>query len=74
MTVWLAIAVIMIVVTLGVSGCLAYILISLSRTAPLLGARVGVGHFQVVRMSDAPHSSRRARRPQPRLRPITITA
>jgi hypothetical protein len=74
MTVWIAIAMIMIAATLGVSACLAYILISLSRTAPLLGARVGLTEFQVIKVSDTPRPARRNRRHQLRLRPIAIPA
>ena len=61
MTIWLAIAAIMIAATLLLSGCLAYILISLSRAAPLLGTRLGFAELQVIKVSAAPRAMRRAR-------------
>ncbi len=72
MTIWLAIAVIMTAATLGISGCVVYILTSLSRTAPLLGTRLGVAELQVVRVSDTPRQRHRARRAPLRLRPVAL--
>ena len=74
MTVWFAIAVIVIAAMLGVSGCLAYVLISLSRTAPLLGARLGRAELQIIKVSDTRRPARRYRRPQLRLRPAALPA
>jgi hypothetical protein len=74
MTVWLAIAVIMLVATLCLSGSVAYVLISLSRTAPLLGTRLGRVELQVIRVSDAPRPVRRQRRARHRLRPLALPA
>jgi hypothetical protein len=74
MTVWLAIAVTMLVATLLLSGCVAYILISLSRTAPLLGTRLGLAGLQAIRVSDTPRPARRSRRTQVRFRPIVLPA
>jgi hypothetical protein len=74
MTVWLAIAATMIVATLSLSGCVAYILISLSRSAPLLGTRLGRAELQVIKVSDAPRPAHRHRRHQLRLRPATLWA
>ena len=74
MTVWLAIAVTMLVATLFLSGCVAYILVSLSRTAPLLGTRLGLAEFQVIRVSRAPRPVCRQRRAQLRLRPSVLPA
>jgi len=62
MTVWLAIAIALIAATLGVGGCIAYILISLSRTAPLLGTRLGLADVQVIKVASQPR--RRVRRPR----------
>jgi hypothetical protein len=72
MTVWLAIAVTMLVATLFLSGCVAYILVSLSRTAPLLGTRLGLVELQVIRVSDAPQPARRPRHAELRLRPVVL--
>ncbi len=74
MTVWFAIAVIAVAATLCVSGCLAYILISLSRTAPLLGTRLGLAELQIIKVSDTRRPERRYRRPQLRLRPAALPA
>jgi len=61
MTVWLAVAVALIAATLSLAGCVAYILISLSRTAPLLGTRLGLAEFQVIRISRHPRQPARRR-------------
>lgn len=76
MTVWLAIAVTMLVATLLLSGCVAYILVSLARTAPLLGTRLGLTELQVIRVSDTPRPSRRhhRRHAELRLRPVVLPA
>jgi hypothetical protein len=74
MTVWFAIAVIVIAAILSFSGCVAYILISLSRSAPLLGTRLGLAGLQVIKISDTRRPARRYRRPQLRLRPATLPA
>jgi hypothetical protein len=74
MTVWFAIAVIVIAATLCVSGCLAYVLISLSRTAPLLGTRLGLAELQIIKVSDAQRPARRFRHPQLRLHPAGLPA
>ena len=74
MTVWLAIAVTMLVATLLLSGCVAYILVSLSRTAPLLGTRLGLAKLQVIRVSDTPRRIRRRRHAELRLRPAVLPA
>jgi len=73
MTVWLAIAVALIAATLSLSGCIAYILISLSRTAPLLGARLGLVEFQVVNVSSRPRRpARRHSQAQLRIRTAAL--
>jgi hypothetical protein len=74
MTVWFAIAVITITATLSFFGCVAYILISLSRAAPLLDTRLGLTELQVIKVSEARRPLRRHRRPQLRLRPLAIAA
>jgi hypothetical protein len=61
MTIWLTIAVITIAATLSLSGCVAYILISLSHAAPLLGTRLGVTELQVIKVSSTPRPARRTR-------------
>ena len=68
MTIWLAIAVTMIAATLTLSACIAYILISLSRTAPLLGTRLGLAELQLIKVSATPRRPYRARRTQRQLR------
>jgi ABC-type proline/glycine betaine transport system permease subunit len=75
MTVWLAIAVVLIAATLGVSGCVAYIVISLSRTAPLLGTRLGLAAVQIIKVSSQPRRpARRHRRAQLRVRAAVLPA
>ena len=74
MTVGFAIAVIVIAATLSFSGCVAYILISLSRTAPLLGTRLGLAELQLIKVSDARRTAPRYRRPQLRYRPAALPA
>jgi putative copper export protein len=75
MTVWFAVAMALIVATLGVSGCVAYILISLSRTAPLLGTRLGVAEFQLIKLSRQPRQPARPRRQaQLRIRTAVLPA
>jgi uncharacterized membrane protein YccF (DUF307 family) len=71
MTVWLTTAVALIAATLGVSGCVAYILISLSRTAPLLGTRLGVAEFRIIKVSSHPRQPIRRRRQAQQLRTRT---
>ena len=68
MTIWLTIAVIMITAMLTLSGCMAYILISLSRTAPLLGTRLGVAELQVIKVTKTPRPARRTRKRHLQLR------
>ena len=73
MTVWFAIAVALIAATLSISGCIAYILISLSRTAPLLGTRLGLAEFQVVKISSQPRRpARRYRQTRLRIRAAAL--
>jgi len=74
MTIWLDIAVILIAATLTLSGCIAYILISLSRAAPLLGTRLGAAELQVIKMSHTPQPARDARQRQLRLRSSALPA
>jgi len=74
MTIWLAIAVILIAATLTLSGCVAYILISLSRAAPLLGTRLGTAELQVIKLSHTPRPTHRARRRHFRLRSSALPA
>jgi hypothetical protein len=74
MTLWLAIAVTMLAATLLLSGCVAYVLVSLSRAAPLLGTRLGIAELQVIRVSDAPRPARRRRHAELRLRPVVLQA
>lgn len=74
MTIWLTIEMIMVAVTLLLSGCLAYILISLSRAASLLGTRLGVAELQVIKLSATPRAARRARRPHSQLRTRALPA
>ena len=71
MTVWLAVAVVLLAATSGFSGCVAYILISLSRTAPLLGTRLGVAEFRVIKVSSHPRQPVRRRRQAHQLRART---
>jgi hypothetical protein len=74
MTIWLAIATIMIAATLLLAGCLAYILISLSRTAPLLGTRLGAAELQVIKVSAMPRARRRGRQQPAALRAQALPA
>ena len=74
MTIWLAIAVILIAATLTLAGCIAYILISLSRAAPLLGTRLGAAELQVIEVSYAPRPAHRARRRHLRVRSRALPA
>lgn len=74
MTIWLAIAVILIAATLTLSGCIAYILISLSRAAPLLGTRLGAAELQVIKLSHTPRRAHRARRRHLRIRSSALPA
>jgi len=66
--------VIMIAATLLLSGCLAYILVSLSRAAPLLGTRFGVAELQVIKVSATPRPTRRSRQPHLQLRSRALPA
>ena len=72
MTVWLAIAVTMLAAIMLLSGCVAYILLSLSQTAPLLGTRLGLVELQVIRVSDIPRPARRRHHAELRLRPVAL--
>jgi uncharacterized membrane protein len=74
MTVWLAIAVVLIAVALGISGCVAYIVISLSRTAPLLGTRLGLADVQVIKVTSQPQRRARPHRAQLRVRAAVLQA
>lgn len=74
MTVWLAIALVLIAATLGVSGCVAYIMITLVRTAALLGTRLGVAELQVIEVSIEQPRRRRPRAQLRRLRPGVLPA
>ena len=67
MTIWLAIAFALIAATLGVSGCIAYILIAFTRTADLLGTRLGVAELQVIKLTVEPPTRR-----QPRAAPLRL--
>jgi hypothetical protein len=71
MTIWLAIAVTTLAATLSLSGCVAYILISLSRTAPLLSTRLGLAELRVIKVTSTP---RRARLQHLQLRPLALPA
>jgi hypothetical protein len=75
MTVWLAIAVALIAASLSISGCVAYILISLSRTAPLLGTRLGLAQVEVIKVANQPRRlARRDRRAELRIRTTVLPA
>jgi hypothetical protein len=75
MTVWLAIAVALIAASLSISGCVAYILISLSRTAPLLGTRLGLAQIEVIKVASQPRQlARRCRRAELRTRTAVLPA
>src|SRR5262249_39978771 len=68
MTVWLAIALALIAATLGISGCVAYIVITLTRAAALLGTRLGVAELQIIKVSIEPSRRRRQHAELRRLR------
>ncbi len=75
MTVWLTIAVASIAATLSFSGCIAYILISLSRSAPLLGTRLGLAELQVIKVAHGTRRpARRYSQAQLRLRAAVLPA
>jgi hypothetical protein len=74
MTIWLAIEMIMAAAALLLSGCLAYILISLSRASSLLGTRFGVAELQAIKVSATPRPMRRARQPLSRLQTRAVPA